>query len=433
MDDRKNKLKGISLQRNLNHSIMLVCGLFALLASLASGFATFIEAEEAQDVYLQQIAMLLKTGVIHESINVPGAEEASIIIQCLQKSCTAHLAISNDYSDGFHTVILGDIKWRVLLFSDLASSRFAIAQKTELRDELAMDSSLRSFWSILLLAILLILILRLVINNNFKPLQQLSIKIDQRLDTDLTLLPTQKIPQEIIPFVHSINQLLHRVDTVLTQQKRFVSDAAHELRTPLTALSLLADNIQQADGKEQIQQRLLPLQTAINRMRVLVNQLLSLARMQGKPPSKPQLIHLPGLLKEIVASLYPLAEAKSIDLGIVQQQEISLLDSEEGLSIIFHNALDNAIRYSPRDGQIDVSLFIENKYAIFQVLDSGPGIAGKHLEKVFQPFYRANNTEPGNGLGLTICLEIAKRLGGTISLHSQPQGGLLFRYQQKLS
>lgn len=431
MDGRKRKLNCPSLQKKLNHSIMWVCGIFAIIVSLISGFTTFIEVEESQDTYLQQMATFLQTVAVQDRIHIVGNdEETSFVFQCLQKTCIKHLALSKVYNDGFHTLKLDDVMWRVLFFSDSNSFRFAIAQKTQFRDELAMDSSLRSFLSILLLATLLIFILRLVIENNFKVLNQLANKIDQRTASDLTLLSTKEVPQEITPFVHSINQLLHRIEGVLIQQKRFVSDAAHELRTPLTALSLLAENAQNTEDLTQLKQRLLPLQTTIKRMRILVNQLLSLARMQGKFTSKTQMVDIQALLKETVASLHPLAEAKSIDLGIVQQQEIHLLDSEAGLSMIFYNALDNAIRYSPNNGRINVSLLIEKNIAVFQVLDSGPGIAAQHLDKVFQPFYRANKTESGNGLGLAICLEVSKRLGGQISLNNSPKGGLLFRYQQ---
>jgi len=434
MDGRKNELTPPSLQQKLNRTFMLITGGFALIVSLVSGLVTFHEAEESLNANLQIIATLLQTGAIHESRqNVNLSDEAAIVIQCLQKACTKYLPLSYDYSNGFHTLILNDTKWRVLVFSDSTLSHFAIAQKTEFRDELAMDSSLRNFIAILLLGFLLMLIMRLIINYTFKPLHQLSNKLDQRLATDLTLLSTKEIPKEIIPFVHSINQLLQRVELILTQQKRFVSDAAHELRSPLTALSLLAENMQFAKDKTQLKQRLLPLQTAIERMRILLDQLLSLARMQGKPPAKPQEVDVQVLLKETIANLYPLAEAKSIDLGIVEQHEMYLMDSEEGLSIIFYNALNNAIRYTPKNGRIDVSLLIENNAAIFQVLDSGTGIAVEHQDKVFQPFFRANNTEDGNGLGLAICLEIAKRLNGKIGLANPPQGGLLFRYQQDLA
>ena len=439
MDGRKRTIKPHSLQQNLNHWILVVSGVFALLAGILSGVIAFIEAQEVQDFHLQQIGELL----IHKQISsgvVRGGDDGNetLVVQRLQAGYPRELPIALDHPDGLYSLKLQDEYWRTLILTlphppKTPPLRFAIAQQTQSRNELAWESSLQSFLAVLLLAPLLMGLIHLIIRHSFKPLSSLSEQVNQRVESDITPLPEHDIPQEITPFIVSINQLLVRINHVLIQQRRFVSDAAHELRTPLTALSLLTENLSRANNQKQIKQRLIPIQKGMIQMQVLVNQLLSLARMQGKPPTEARAVNLRRIVQEAIAALYPLAESKSIDLGMTQQKNITLLDTEDSLSLLVRNAIDNAIRYTPKGGKVDVSLFVKEGQGLLQVRDNGSGIPENELPQVFEPFYRATgNRESGNGLGLTISLEIANRLGGEILLQNHPQEGLLFIYRQPL-
>jgi len=436
MDGRQRAVKR-SLQQELNRWIMIVSGIFALLAGLVSGIGAFFEARESQDMYLHQVGELLVSGLLSSGTTTAADDDQDerLVIQRLQAGQPGVLPIAADHADGLYTLYLQDERWRTLILTigSTPHVRFAIAQQTEIRDELGWDSSLRSFFAVLLLAPLLMGVVHLIIRYSFSPIRTLAIQVDQRTETDLTPLSDQNIPQEIAPFIASINMLLQRINQVLIQQRRFVSDAAHELRTPLTALSLLTENLAYARNMEQTHLRLIPLQKGLARMRTLVNQLLSLARMQGRNSSEPQPTALQQIVQEAIADLYPLAEAKAIDLGMIQQENLTVLDSEGGLALLVRNAIDNAIRYTPAGGKIDVSLFAQDGRAVLWVVDNGPGIPAHELPQMFQPFHRASeNQEPGNGLGLTISQEIAKRLGGEMTLQNCPQGGLIFCYCQPL-
>jgi two-component system OmpR family sensor kinase len=164
----------------------------------------------------------------------------------------------------------------------------------------------------------------------------------------------------------------------------------------------------------------------------LVNQLLKLARLRNVSVDKLAPTSADDILKQTVASLYPLAENKNIDLGVTESSAIQLNDFNGGLSQLFENAIANAIYYTPEGGQVDVSLTVNNGYATFQVTDTGPGIDPTQLENVFTPFYRiTGNNDSGSGLGLAICNEIAQQLNGKISLANRKEGGLNFSYIQK--
>jgi two-component system OmpR family sensor kinase len=116
---------------------------------------------------------------------------------------------------------------------------------------------------------------------------------------------------------------------------------------------------------------------------------------------------------------------------MLRSEPLSVLEVPGQLMVLVRNALENAIRYTPTGGRVDVSLFADNGRAVLQVEDTGCGIPAVELQQVFEPFYRVGNSpEPGNGLGLTISQEVANRLGGEIRLANRAGGGLLFQYTQ---
>jgi signal transduction histidine kinase len=426
-----------SLQKKLNFWIIIATAGFSILAAAVSGITSFYEAKDSQDIYLTQVGDLIKQGGLFSGITTGGDEEddETLIVQCLQSNCQKRLKIPTNISNGFYTLIINNVQWRILILSSNTSTlkKYAVAQRTEFRDEIASDTALLSFFSMLILVPFLIGLVHFIIRYNFKPVHELSQNINERNETDLTPLGVEFIPQELLPFIDSINRMFNRTETVLRQQKRFVADAAHELRTPLTALSLLNENAMQSIKKndtQQAQQRLVSLQTGIKRMRNLVNQLLSLARIQGKSPTESQEVNLLEVTQEVVADLILLAEEKKIDIGVTEKTDLFVLDRDGGLAILIHNALDNAIRYSPIGGKIDIKISKQVQNAVLEIKDTGKGIRPEELDKVFEPFYRtSDNREQGNGLGLAISQEIAKKIKGEIILKNHHDGGLVFIYK----
>ncbi len=439
MDGRKRAVRKQSLQQNLNRWMMFASVIFALLASIILGILSFIEAQDSQDIHLRQIAELVTQGQLSSGIATGGDTDETLVIQRLQDGLQGNkLPIAFNYPDGLYSLMLQGEQWRVLIqtrpkMGATPSMHFAIAQQTAFRNELAWESSLYSFFAILLLVPLLMGVIHMIIHRNFTPLRRLSQQVGQLKETDLVPLEEADVPQEITPFVVSINHLLLRIRHVFVQQNRFISDAAHELRTPLAALALLTENLTNASDMKQVTLRLIPLQEGMARMQILVKQLLSLARMQGEQTREIQVVNIQTVAQHVIADLYPLAEAKAIDLGMLRKENMMLMDVEGGLAILLRNAIDNAIRYTPNGGRVDVSLFAKDGDAILQVQDSGLGILEDKLSQVFEPFYRVSgNIESGNGLGLAISLEISHRLGGKITLSNHSNGGLLFDYRQPL-
>jgi len=433
-----------SLRRKLSGWIAIVTIISGIIAGACSFFLAFGEAQELQDDQLLQVALLVgRSGkVVEPWTGMTRAEgnsdpDARIVIspldvkeQEVQSNRTAPLSkLPSTLPDGFTTVDSHGDTWRLYIRTLPSGKRIAVGQLTAVRNETARDSGLRTLIPLLLLVPFLTLLIAWIVRRSLAPVSDLSRLLDQRDDTNLTTLPERGVPEEIRPFVVSINSLMRRLAETIEQQRRFIADAAHELRSPLTALTLQAENLEQEVSPEERQERLQKLKQGLARTRSLLDQLLSLARQQSSVVPAAE-VHLNGIVRQVLEDLIPLATAKGIDLGCERLDQIVMNAPAEGLAILMRNAIDNAIRYTPSGGMVNVALFYEEGQAVFQVSDTGPGIPDEEEDQVFEPFYRVMGTdEIGSGLGLSIVRSIADRLGGKVTLRNRKDGkGALFRY-----
>ncbi len=183
---------------------------------------------------------------------------------------------------------------------------------------------------------------------------------------------------------------------------------------------------------EAVHERVIPLRAGIERARQLTEQLLTLARTQAGTDGE-TMVNVSMMARELIAEYLPLAESKHIDLGLEEIAPLSVSATPEVLRLIFKNALENALNYTPDGGEVTLRLFAESDDIVIEVVDNGPGIPDSERAHVFDAFYRTPATAgEGNGLGLTIARESAIRLGGILSLHERLEGcGLIFRYRQR--
>jgi len=428
-----------SLQRALTRQILGIAAILTVVGGLLSAGLAFMEAKEIQDSLLREVTALVQRNGL-KPLAVSGqeteGEEIALFIQGIDPPTeNGYFSLPADLENGLQTRSLKGENWRILVTTKAASGeRFLVAQQTELRDDLALASALNVFLPILALVLIMLLLIRWMIIRQFQPLQPLVQRLRQQHGTQLVSLSTLGLPSEISPFVNAINDLLARIQRTLDKQQRFIADAAHELRTPVTALSLLAENIENAPTETARRERRQQLKEGMARMQTLLNQLLDLARLQSEQQSPKHPAALHDIVQQSIAELYPLAEAGGIDLGVTRLDAANVLDQDTRLRQLVRNAIDNAIRYSPSGGQVNIRVTTQNHQAVFQVEDQGSGIPEVEIKQVFQPFYRSQkNTQSGNGLGLSISQEIAQRLGGKIRLKNREEGGLLFTYTQPLT
>ena len=310
---------------------------------------------------------------------------------------------------------------RVLLRTRSDGSRFAVAQPTTVRDETARDVAFRTLLPIAALIPCLMLVTALVIAHSLRPIVQLAGDLDSRRADDMTPLPLKSTPSELHPFITSINGLLARMRLLMDQHRRFVADAAHELRTPITALSLQAENLDSVALPEVARERVAALKQGMHRTKHLLEQLLALARHEATPsdPAEMPLAALDPVAKEVVADLLQEALDRGIDLGFALVEPLTVRSEPVMLAAIIRNLLDNALRFTPRGGAIDIGIYRQDDVAILQVEDTGPGIASGDMDQIFDPFFRGSRPEgEGTGLGLSIVKRIVDSLGGGIALEN---------------
>lgn len=425
-----------SLQRHLS----LMLGVAVVLSGFVAGLASFIlaygEAKEFQDDMLEQIALLSGKGAMGYGRPQGGDlaqddQESRILIIHLPPNPRPDW-LPAGLRPGFHTLDSGLGRLRVFIHDTPAGKRTVVAQPTDVPDEIATNSALRTLIPLLLLLPVLAWLIVRIVRREFAPISRLSKNLDSQAADRPSPVPDAGLADEITPFVHAINRLLDRMNQLMARQRRFIADAAHELRSPLTALSVQAENLLQADSLEAMKERVGSLQAGIERARQLTEQLLSLARAQAGT-SEDAVVDVPAMARELIGEFLPRAEAKKIDLGLDEHARFSLRASPQSLRLILGNALDNALKYTPAGGEVTIRLLAEGETAVIEIVDNGPGIPREERERVFDAFYRMpGSTVTGSGLGLAIARETASRVGGTVTLREREDGsGLVFSYRQK--
>ncbi len=447
MDGAKSKVSD-SLQFRLSVTISIAIIFVAFVAGAISYRWAFEEAIELQDEQLIRLSALVNEQRIirpdsSKPVHISTADpESHFVVQWLESNTTqADLELPGlpvDMPEGLQTRFVNEVSWRLLVKKLDRGVGVVVAQQTEVRDELARLSALNTIVPLLILVPLLLLLLGYLIRQVFAPLKKMAEELDKGTGYDLLPLTEQNIASEIAPFVTAINRLLNRLHESILLQRQFVRDAAHELRSPLTAISLQAERLVELSSDSSLHARLVNLHDATERTRLLLDQLLTMARAQQQKQSATTTISVKALLREVLEDLLTLADAKEIELS-VSGDDVVVQSHLFDLHILIKNLVENAIRYTPHAGRVHI-LLSENSDAVELVVkDSGPGIPEAEQQRVFDPFYRILGTnQPGSGLGLSIVRAIADRLGLTVDLFnngSLAQSGLSVRvtFTKKLS
>ena len=432
MDGRQSKLTN-SLQFRLAAALSALVILLALSAGTFSFWSAFQEANELQDDQLQQMAELIDQHEVPVGTVRPHAQQQGLdsdlqfITQIIGGPTRAHdmansneLALPSRLPDGLQTRVVGRDSWRFYALTIKTGAQLVVGQQTSARDEIARTGALRTVLPLLALVPVLLLLVVVVVRQGLKPILVLSRELDRRGELDSTRIQDDRVPNEIQPFTASINRLLDRVTRSMAAQRRFVADAAHELRTPLTALFLQSESLAAKDLPGDAGERVASLRQGIQRTRSLLDQLLTLARFEASPSisAPPSPISVMSALRTVIEEQLPMAEAKHIDLGVVGDGTDALVRVRDvELHSLLRNLIDNALRYTPPGGRVDVGLREDLDDVTIEISDTGPGIPAAERERVFDPFYRVLGTDTeGSGLGLAIVKTLAQRMGVRVTL-----------------
>lgn len=331
-------------------------------------------------------------------------------------------------ASGFSDEKIDGHSWRVVTVSDKDKLiRVNVAERLEIRRELNEDIVQPLLMPLILGLPLLALLIWLSVGRSLRPFRRVAREIASREPSNLQPLTQHPVPIEAKPLVDALNALFERLQQAINREKRLTADAAHELRTPLAGLRTQAEVAQRAVDQREKHNALQQLISGVDRTTRLVEQLLAMARLDPEVRLHDLVpVDLREIAAEVLADLAADASEKNIELGLEDGQErVTIRGDPASLHVLLGNLLNNAIRYTPAGGRVAASVTSSQDQVILKVSDSGPGIAPDERERVFERFYRGQDSSgAGSGLGLAIAQRIASLHRAHITLATSVYGGL---------
>ncbi len=315
---------------------------------------------------------------------------------------------------------------------DITKAVLIIARPT--RD---IETALERLLQILLMAIPLTLLFAggggvFLAKRAFMPVDQITETAREIEEKDLSRRINVKAKDELGRLASTLNLMIERLERAFNRQKQFTSDASHELRAPLAVIQAEATLALQKDRKaDEYRKSMETISQETEHMAAVINQLLSLARADaGKEQIKLKTLNLTDFLQEICSDVEILCHEKGIELQLTVEDRMTISGDKKSLKRLLHNLLDNAIKYTPKDGSISIMVQSKGKMAVISIFDTGIGIPSNELSLIFERFYRVDKarsrSEKGSGLGLAICKHIVDIHGGAIEVDSQLNKGSTF-------
>jgi len=432
-----------SIRRTLLVWLLAGLAVIALAASAATYVAARREIGSLLDLQLKQLAYstriddLLRgqrAGFDNPDV-LPGTGITELVTQIWDRDgvlvywTQPGMGLPVPVREGYSTVNRNGRVWRVYTMVH-GSHALQIAQPQDERDALATQTALRTLIPFAALMPIFGVLIWLGVGTGLRPLESLSRAVGKRRPDAMAPIDETGLPGELRPLGASLNGLLARLSDALSAQRRFTADAAHELRTPLAALTLQLDLARRSGTPGELVASLADLEAGVARASHVVEQLMTLARVEPEALAlQKSRCDLVAIAKDAIVARASLAERKKIDLGLARAEVASVDGDPAALAILLSNLVDNALRYTPPGGRIDVSVSCPDGVPVLEVADTGPGIPAAERERVFDRFYRgAHADEPGSGLGLSIVKRIADAHGATIALGAPASGsGLVVR------
>lgn len=430
-----------SLRRRL---LLLLLAVSALIwgATIAAAFLRAHDlADDIFDAHLQQTArLLLATEPTSGHVDVrpaPGAAGGEVLFQIWRRTPQGAVLVLHSAGagqtpltavEGFAETRWNGGEWR--FYSEWSRDglrQVQVAQSHDIRYTLAQEAAMRLLAPLILGLPLLAAALWVAVSRGLVPLARIAEQLDRRPPDSPQPLGSGPVPAEVAPLVQALDGLFARIARLLDNERQFTANAAHELRTPLAALKIQAQVALRAGEGEVRQRALLNVLEGIERLARLVEQLLTLARLDPGANASLQPLDPRPLAREVCAVLAPAAQARQVELLLELADgdgSLALAGNADLLRILLRNLVDNAIRYTREGGHVWVSLIRDGARVVLAVADDGPGIPAEARERALGRFTRlAPARAEGSGLGLSIVQRVAELHGAALSLGVGPEGG----------
>lgn len=348
--------------------------------------------------------------------------------ELLLHSDNAPLEPLSNLKVGFENTTIDERRWRVFSFYDEQNNlTIKTGEPIQPRRSLIQHVVRQTVIPVLIGLPLVTLLIWLVVSRGLSPLNRLASDLHARNPKNLSKIDAPYAPAEVQPLIEELNGLLERLTAHMRKEHNFIGNAAHELRTPLSGLKAQAEVALGARDDDESQRALNNILLGVNRANHMVNQLLTLSRIDetNKQVDK-TIVNIDDCIKRVLQDLYPASQERSIELTYErssQSEVVAVSGLADGLYVLFRNLIDNAIKYSPLGASITVESSTRNGRVLVAVIDQGPGIPDAEHERVFDRFHRQNNSDQyGSGLGLSIVRQVLELHDGFIQF-SAPKTG----------
>lgn len=436
-------------QRSLQgHLLSLVLGT-VVIVWLATALLTWRdvrhELDELLDGHLAQAAAVLVVQQAQEldddadSVDAPSLHryapkvtfqvfhEGRLMLRSANAPLEPLLTPGDSFKTGFADVQIDGKQWRVFATQGAENDvQVYVGEEMESRTSILSAVLRGTLYPMAVALPLLALVLWWAVRSSLQPLHQLGNTLSQRRPDALKALELEGVPSEMTPMVQALNGLFERIEVLLESERRFTADASHELRTPIAAIRAQAQvalgEAEDAPRRNALRNTLLGCDRAIH----LVEQLLTLSRLDASAAPPMVRLDLTALARQVVAETAAPAITKGQVLEFDGPAPCPVQGNEALLSILIRNLVDNAVRYSPTAASIQISVHAAQGQVTLTVQDSGPGLSDADLARLGERFFRVTgNTEPGSGLGWSIVQRIAAvhRVALTVD-RSDALGGL---------
>jgi two-component system OmpR family sensor kinase/two-component system sensor histidine kinase QseC len=422
-----------SIRARLVLALAILVAVVSMLAAAVTYRRVLNETSDLFDYQLRQMALSLRGQItMAPQIEVPPEQEDADFVVQIWNPFGTRVYLSRPGLPMIGQVVLGytDLtlrreNWRAYGLQT-PQGVIQIAQPISVREALARAAAGRVVIPLLALLPVMVAFVAWIVGRGLLPLRHVTAEVQRRDVRSLSPLAAANLPREIAPLVDELNRLLARLEGSFAAQRAFIADAAHELRSPLTVLRLqmqLLDRAPDPAARLEARERL---GAAVERAIHLVEQLLTLARSDpGEAAPKHEPVELAAVARAAIEDSRVLAATRHIDLGLEAGAPGVVRGDAEALRTLARNLVDNAVRYTPPGGRVQVLCRALAQGTVLEVQDTGPGIAAADRERVFDRFYRhPTATATGSGLGLAIVKAIAAQHGAEVTLGEAEGGGL---------
>lgn len=434
-----------SLQGRIIALVLAAVACIWLIAATMIWFDASHELDELLDSHLAQAAALLvaqQAGELsdeHHDVDTPTLHryapkvafqvfhEGDLVLKSANAPERPMVPWERHFRSGFDTVRINDTTWRV--FAAYGAERDVqvyVGEQARSRTSIMLAVLRSAFWPMAAALPLLGLLVWWAVRRGVSPLRELGHILATRQPGALSPVTLAHPPSEITPIVDALNQLFVRIADLLESERRFTADAAHELRTPIAAIRAQAQ-VALGEADDTARQRALQYTLdGCDRAARLVEQLLTLSRMESDSGAVMTPVDVGVLARSMIAELAPKALAKAQALELEGGEGFRIEGNDVLLSILLRNLVDNAVRYSPHSARVKVRIARDGDDVVVSVEDSGPGMSAQDAARLGERFFRVlGSGESGSGLGWSIIRRVAAVIELEVTIaRSAELGGL---------